>query len=522
MERSIVSFPTGSMFMIKKCFLLLLCFVAPTSLLWAMDTFIQGKAIGYEGKMLTLYQYDDPLSEAITVLDEVLISRNGDFNSKLNIESTRKVFLRVSWTTAVMYLKPGYSYEVVFPDPVEGGFRAMHKAAFVELEFNNLAMDDPNYRIAQFNNYYDSFFAKNYVEIAKSKYPGADRFKESRKDELASLLFRNDSLSTAAIYEGLSFSEMVMAFRDEVMDRFRNDEDYIRNYVKYALAQMELKSGISRIKVFERYFTEGELPYLHPEFVLSAEQLYYRFFDDLRSEFEIKGFYRSISEHQSLDSLEKDIELSPFAVNENLKELATYYGLLDLRVKKSLKAKNLERVINQLVDRTSQGWIKKVREGEKKEFAPRTNNVEVEQCQLLNTAEERTDWNTFEGKVCYVLVMATWCSACLEELSILESYSRKYGRDVEFVILSMDENYEEFKTFVGRYHRNNWTFIYGMSDPFLREKMNMWSVPDFFMLDPQGKYLQAHATPPSRGLEKELKNLTKGDYNEYRIKNPGR
>lgn len=67
---------------------------------------------------------------------------------------------------------------------------------------------------------------------------------------------------------------------------------------------------------------------------------------------------------------------------------------------------------------------------------------------MRNGRGEIVDMAQFKGKKVFVNLWATWCPPCRAEIPSIESLGAKTDRNkVEFVMLSLDDNFEKAKTY---------------------------------------------------------------------------
>ncbi len=67
---------------------------------------------------------------------------------------------------------------------------------------------------------------------------------------------------------------------------------------------------------------------------------------------------------------------------------------------------------------------------------------------MMNGRGELVDLSQFKGKKVFVNLWATWCPPCRAEIPSIESLGSKSDRSkVEFVMLSLDDNFDKAKTY---------------------------------------------------------------------------
>ena len=67
---------------------------------------------------------------------------------------------------------------------------------------------------------------------------------------------------------------------------------------------------------------------------------------------------------------------------------------------------------------------------------------------MMNTSNQVIDLSQFKGKKVFVNLWATWCPPCRAEIPSIESLGDKTDKTkAEFVMLSLDDNFEKAKSF---------------------------------------------------------------------------
>lgn len=70
---------------------------------------------------------------------------------------------------------------------------------------------------------------------------------------------------------------------------------------------------------------------------------------------------------------------------------------------------------------------------------------------MLNAAGQTIDLAQYKGKKIFVNLWATWCPPCRAEIPSIENLAAKTDRNkVEFVMLSLDDNFEKAKNYATR------------------------------------------------------------------------
>ncbi len=104
---------------------------------------------------------------------------------------------------------------------------------------------------------------------------------------------------------------------------------------------------------------------------------------------------------------------------------------------------------------------------------------------LVDRDGNRKDFKEYEGKVVFVNFWATWCPPCVAEMpDIHDLYEEINSEDIEFVLISLDDDFQKAKRFVDR---KEFDFpIYQLASP-LPSVYESSAIPTTYVISPQGE-----------------------------------
>ena len=73
----------------------------------------------------------------------------------------------------------------------------------------------------------------------------------------------------------------------------------------------------------------------------------------------------------------------------------------------------------------------------------------------------------------------------------------------------MDEDWSSFQDFLIEHRTYNWLFLFGNGDKLLKEKLNLVTVPQYFLLNPNGEIMLDYTFSPEEGITDTLKKIVK-------------
>ncbi|WP_029034708.1 TlpA family protein disulfide reductase [Salinimicrobium terrae] len=109
---------------------------------------------------------------------------------------------------------------------------------------------------------------------------------------------------------------------------------------------------------------------------------------------------------------------------------------------------------------------------------------------LENSKGEKVNMEDFRGKVIFLNFWATWCPPCIAEMpGIHKLYGEMNEKNVEFVMLSLDNDFEKAKNFRDK---KGYTFeIYKLTGP-LPAAYSTNSIPTTYVIDANGNLALTH------------------------------
>ncbi|SDL27934.1 Thiol-disulfide isomerase or thioredoxin [Salinimicrobium catena] len=113
------------------------------------------------------------------------------------------------------------------------------------------------------------------------------------------------------------------------------------------------------------------------------------------------------------------------------------------------------------------------------------------QMEMKNSKGEQVSMEEFKGKVIFFNVWATWCAPCIEEMPTIHNLYKevKDREDVEFLMLSMDQDFEKAIEFREKY---DYEFeIYRLTGP-MPAMYHTKLIPTTFIINSEGKLVLQH------------------------------
>lgn len=111
--------------------------------------------------------------------------------------------------------------------------------------------------------------------------------------------------------------------------------------------------------------------------------------------------------------------------------------------------------------------------------------------ELINSAGEKVSMEEFKGKVIFINLWATWCPPCIAEMpGINKLYNEVQDEDIEFLMLSLDDDFEKAKRFM---EKKGFDFEVYEVNGGLPDMYYSQSIPTTFVINANGELALTHA-----------------------------
>lgn len=492
--------------MLKKRILILGMLMLFTSILHAQLSII-GNAPEYPDRSFIVIFHEDELLRNPILAGTFETNEAGDFNFNLPLEKTRVIVLRFGFANLRFFVSPGGQYDIRIPTEDEGLLRSASTETYSTVIFNNLDTSDPNARIGAFSEMYNRFFVENSFEIAKSSYPGSKTFIKASADKLKNtqLITGEDSINHE---KSKSFLSLALDFTAEVDSISKNWDDYSRLFAMSICGELELSANRNPNEVFRDYIQNTPFDLHNSGYVTLLEVYYNNAFQSMRFVGSAKQIAKMANEAEPCDSIVSF--LSRY-------EVFSATGPREIGILQMLRNMRKEGMIEKDVYLYQLGLCRDHCFPKNIQFLPKTlierdkrgkTGWEIPELLLLNSSEEIVKIEPKIGTYTYLFFFSSWSKQSIEEMQMLEKLADQYRKDLEVVCISLDETFADYKNFCLGSKRYKLNMLYGFSDPLIREKTGVLSFPTAMLFNPDGILLKDQTPLPSRGLEKEMINLT--------------
>lgn len=424
----------------------------------ATEVIIKGKIEGFDNKTLKLGYYKNYLTNEKSWQSTQKII-DGKFSFSTTTDEVKQFILRIEDKETSMYGEPGEVY-VIKLTYSEATNRGQSFNKYLDLNFPFPKLEGINQQIKKFNKAYQNFMADNYQAIMIKK--GAKQTNDFIA--LQSKLHQNQSNS------------------------------FVKNYVRYTLANLEDINSVSTQKLVNRYLIKQPILYGNKEYINFFTQLFRSDLEQLALKKEGKPLLKALMLDENLNESLKEInELKGFS-NLELAELYLLNGIYETYHKKIINQQSAKKLIKELVISGSSEAIKNLSKTilESLEELGKSTNAPV--FTLKNTKNQEIGLSDFRGKIVYLNFWSIESIPSLRELRVIQKLNEKYGENVHFVSINIDE--EDDNKSIKEKYKFDWSFLHYGNDYELREKYQVTTIPSYFLIDEKGGMMRAFAENP--------------------------
>lgn len=445
------------------CLLSMVCF--------SKEIRIQGNAVGFEGKKISLSVVNDFISLQKNVIAKTDMKED-QFSLTIKLEKTQQIFLKIEDKESSFFAEPGAVYNLSLSyDEEKNQGQAYNKR--LDLKFAFPKADELNQKIKAFNQAYQDFFTENYSLFAIN----------------------------AAQKQSLSFIEKI-----EQDSRFQSPE-FVKQYCTYALANLKDINRLPRKELFEEYLHNKEIRYQNKEYMNFFVQYYKEDFGQYcitkKGSELLKAIMFDKDLSKSLSLIQKDKEFSQL----ELAELYLINGLFEVYHKRTIEQASAISMLDQITKAGQNPENKSMAKAIKQKLIFFGTQELAPEFSLLNSKNETVSLSELKGKPIYLSFWANWSIPSLRELKVMKKLHEKYGNEIHFVSINLDED-PKVMTDLKSKNDYEWPFLHYGNDYEIREKYQVKAVPSYYLIDKNGKLIQAFAPNPVE-VEKTLYDLSK-------------
>ncbi len=441
-------------------------------ILHAQTATVEGYAPEYRGKTVYVSTFKDFITNTPEQLTTALITDSGKFKFDLSgLNHTTYVVLNIDNYKGDLYVVPGGYYRVAFPAPDSDHYHNQYVQQKADLdlyiddttEINNLIMD--------FNGQFEKFWVKNYQYFLRKQAP-----------------------------------HYVDSFYKAMMVRYSkyNNPEFI-GYVTYTLAEIGNN-------ILEGEKTLGE-KYLKGKPILYHNYQYMQFFNDYFKDYMRTDMYtreggdivKFIDKSDYADLVEV-MKINHLLRNDSLCELVILKGLYELYYSGGFDPESIKILVKQVATDTKIEEDKVIALDILAAFSGVIRGADAPDFALKDSKGEVSSILDYRGKFLYLAFFKTTSGASISQLEIMPALYKQYGKKINFVFICEDDNYSDLIDFLKKNKNLGWTFLYDERHKVM-DQYDVKTLPEYFLISPQGKFFRSPADDPSHGIENTFNDI---------------
>lgn len=455
--------------------LTIICLCFSSILSFSQEAVINGEAPLHKGKEISVFVFDDLISNKEIQKATAIVDDNGKFILRISISETQKIFLQTDKQRSYLFAEPGKQYNVFVPLPDSNYFVNPNMNTEVGLIFLNKDSMELNNLIIDFNKKVNDFWLKYYTLFVVGK--GRTRLDSFSK-------------ATTAHYAAVK-------------------NEYFKKHIHYSLASLNYGVSTGKKNLDEVYFVNKPVLYYNYEYMYMFNTYYKQYIQKAAYDKKGTALIEAIARKPSYEEvMEQLLIYNPMLKSDSLRELVLLKGLPDFYYMPDFNRDNVIVILEQLKQKTKSEEHKKIASNILSSFKKLEPGKPAPDFTLKDKNGKEVSLSDFKGKYVYLDFWATWCGPCLQEMKVVPELHKAYGNKIVFISISIDDDIEKMKTFLEKNPKYEWIFLYtGKSK--LKDEYEIRTVPSYFLIGPDGNFVESPAERPSAGIEGKFIKITR-------------
>lgn len=435
---------------------------------------IEGYAPHYKGKTVNVSTYKDFITFTPLQIASAQVNDSGKFTFHLDsLKHCTYLYLSIDNYKGDLYAVPGNLYQVEFPAPDSDHYQNPFVEHSVNLVFYITDTMEVNNLIMDFNTQFDIFWAKNYQYFVKMR---------------------------AAHCVDSFYTAMLLRYKNI------NNPDFT-GYMTYTIAEISNNILEGEKTLGEKYIKGKPILYNNYEYM----QFFNDYFKDYMKNFTFTmegGDINKFIEKSDYPDLMEVLKINHLLRNDSLCELVLLKGLYEFYYSGDYDKENIKILLRIIKGATKIEEDRIIADDMLASFSGIIKGGDAPDFALKDSKGEVNSILDFRGKYVYLSFFKTTSSASISQMEVLPALYKRFGKKINFVFISEDDNYNDLIKFLGANKNFNWTFLWDEKHRVMQE-YDAKSLPEYYLVNPQGKFFRSPADDPSHGIETTFEDITK-------------
>ena len=455
---------------------------------------IELDAPGYKGERALLYRYMDLFTLRTELIGQATIDAQGKAVLEGAVSGTMKGTIKIGANSCDLWLRNG-TYSMGFPMPAAGTARSLNGTTEVLPTFKDLDRLDINALISDLNQRLDDFIAE---DLATDQQAGMQALDIAKKNggtippdtaKRPGTLFITPSWSTARVD---SFENRLRGFYKEVKD------PWFWQNLDYGIAGLRFGPRVNDRDLFDRYLKGKPVLYDVPEYVRFIGS----FFEGHIMRYPFRTHEEGLTtwiRKADADTVTKIFAEHDFLKDDALNELVVLSELYAQYPTKNFDRPGILRILERISTSSKFPEDRLIAANMRWDLMTMRVGGTLPALVLRDLGGSQVRIDTSLHDATCLVVTASWCTYCEQELVALETLYKEYGAYVHVVGITLDKSTKDFDAYTKAHPGRDWPWYYGGDDPTIMELLRIRTVPAFFLLN-GNTIAQAPSPPPSNGM----------------------
>jgi peroxiredoxin len=465
-------------------FILIITLLVFPFLSQAQNVTISGAAKYYEYKEIGVWVNNDYISNTQKQLTFSSVDSIGNFKLEFNTKEIQYITLKIEKNISSMYVEPNGNYEVILMPPDSTTYQNPNLEHDVKLSIKLKSKTEINSLTMDYDKRFDDFLTVDYIAFLKrAPLPKIDSFKLAMK-----------------------------SFYSTVTNK------YFDAYITYTIAALEEKTKMSTKKLYANYLNHKPIFYNNPEYMDFFNDFYKQKVQEFSLSKDGLPLKFQINERGSFQGAKDVLIRDPFLKNDTIRELVLIKALYEAYYDGSFKRESVVAMLQQAMAESKIAEHKHIAQNILNSFSKLQKGSPApffefpDKTGLTHSLDELRN-----KKYIYLMLFDENCSTCIQQMKTIPAYKKTYGERITFVSISTGKTNTELKNFCAKNPKFDWLFLYDTSGEKLKTDYEIKSLPAYFLIDPDGKFIQVPAESPDEDIDRAFFDITKPSGNTHHV-----
>ncbi|MFT3886254.1 MAG: TlpA disulfide reductase family protein [Flavobacteriales bacterium] len=467
----------------------------------------------HAGKEALLYRQLDLSTPRTALLARAPLDAQGQATLTADITGTVKAAVVIAGVRGELWLRPG-TYTVRMPAPDASAPRSVNGTTKVDLVFDGLDPMDLNALVSDLNGRLDDFISEDLATDRKAGMQAVDIVRRGEKPFTPDTVKRPKTLFITPTWSAArvdTFSAKLHRFYAEVND------PWFQADLEYGVAGLYLGPRINDRELFDRYLKGRPVLYDVPEYARFTGS----FFEDHLMRFTFRANEQALT--QAIATANTDSVLALMARHDflrdepQLRELVMLQQLYGQYPAKTFDRAGILAILKDRAERSPYPEHRTIAADMVWDLTAMHPGATMPSLVLQGVSGAPVALDTLlQGATCVVLT-ASWCTYCEQELAGLEALYAEYGPYVRFIGIDVDPALSDLKAYLKAHPAQKWTWLHAGDDPAVMDALRARSLPTFYLLNDR-TLARSPAPPPGRGLPALLHRIRAQALEQQKLK----